>query len=120
MALKNVMKPYLLVDAASMGADITSDPFDVTYSDNVGIQLVFIGTPTGVFEVQGSIDYNDTRETGNWSALDFGTAPAASGAADVHLLNINNVPYKKLRVFYDRTSGTGSLSVTIMAKTLGG
>jgi hypothetical protein len=114
MALKNIIKPYKLVDAVSMGADVTSASVDVKYSDNIGVQLVFTGTPTGNFYVQGTID-GDT-----WTALDFGTIPTATGADGDHLLNMNNLPYQKIRIFYDRTSGSGSLTVWVMAKTLGG
>ena len=114
MALKNVIKPKHLVIAGSMSGDITSDPVDVLYSDNVGVQLVFTGTPTGNFYVQGTIDGS------TWTALDFGTIPTAAGAAGDHLLNMNNLPYQQIRVFYDRSSGTGTLDVYVMAKTVGG
>ena len=112
MALKNIIKPYHLIVDESMGADVTSDPVDVTYSDNVGIQLIFTGTPTGVFYVQGTIDGT------NWSNLSFDSTPSASGADDTHLLNMTQIPYRKIRVFYDRTSGTGTLNAHVMAKTI--
>jgi hypothetical protein len=112
MALKNVLTPYRLVNAESMGADVTSSSFDITYTDNIGIQLIFTGTPTGNFYVQGTIDES------NWSNLSFDATPTAAGAGDTHLLNISLAPYKKLRVFYDRTSGTGSLTVYVMAKSI--
>jgi hypothetical protein len=114
MALKNIIKPYKLVDAESMGADITSNSVDVKYSDNIGVQLVWTGSPVGNFYVQGTIDGS------TWTALDFGTIPTSGGAAGDHLLNMNNLPYQKIRVFFDRTSGTGSLTAWVMAKTVGG
>lgn len=114
MALKNIIKPYKLMDAVTMAADATSNAVDVKYSDNVGIQLVWTGTPVGNFYVQGTID--DTT----WTALDFGSIPTSGGAAGDHLLNMNNLPYRKIRVFFDRTSGTGALTAWVMAKTVGG
>lgn len=114
MALKNVIKPYHLMTDGSMAGNLTTDPVDVVYSDNVGFQLIFTGTPTGTFQCQGSID------NVNWTNLEFSTVPSATGAADTHLFNLNNVPYRKLRVGYTRTSGTGTLNVWVMAKTVGG
>lgn len=114
MALKNIVHPYHLVNAESMGASITSGIVNVLYSDNVAIQLSFTGTPTGTFSVEGSVD------AANWSALSFTSVPSAEGAADTHLLNIHNIPYKQFRLKYNRISGTGTLDAWIMAKTVGG
>lgn len=112
MALKNIIKPYHLMTDGDMSGNLTSDAVDVTYTDNVGFQLSFTGTPTGTFSCEGTID-----ET-NWSALSFSSTPQAVGSADTHLLNINQIPYKKLRVKYTRTSGTGTLNVYVMSKGL--
>ncbi len=112
MALKNIIKPYHLLVDGDMSSDVTSDSVDVTYSDNVGLQLIFTGTPTGNFYVQGTIDES------NWSNLAFDATPTAAGAADTHLLNMSLIPYKKIRLFYDRTSGSGTLNVYVMAKTI--
>jgi hypothetical protein len=110
--LKNIIKPHHLLVDGDMSGDLTSDPVDVTYSDNVGMQLIFSGSPTGVFYVQGTIDGS------NWSNLSFDTTPTAAGSADTHLLNMTQIPYRKVRLFYDRTSGTGTLNVHVMAKTI--
>jgi len=112
MALKNIIKPFHLLTDGDMSGNLTSDSVDVTYTDNVGFQLTFTGTPTGTFSCEGTID-----ET-NWSALSFSSTPQAVGTADTHLLNINQIPYKKLRVKYTRTSGTGTLNVYVMSKGL--
>lgn len=118
MALKNIVKPYHLLIDGDMSGSLLTGMVDVTYTDNVGIQLNFTGTPTGTFAVEGSIDYDDHLETGNWSSLTFSSTPSASGAADVHLLNMNQLPYKKIRVRYTRASGSGTLNVYVMAKGL--
>lgn len=115
MALKNVIKPYHLLTDGDMSADVTSSAVNVTYTDNIGIQLSWTGSsPVGNFYVQGTIDGS------TWTALDFGTIPTAGGAAGDHLLNMNNLPYEQIRVFYDRTSGSGTLQAWVMAKTVGG
>lgn len=118
MALKNIIKPFHLMTDGNMSGNLTSDLVDVSYTDNIGFQLNFTGTPTGDFSVEGSIDYDDHLQTGNWSELTFSTTPQALGAADTHLLNLNQVPYKKLRVKYTRTSGSGTLNIYVMSKGL--
>lgn len=118
MALKNIIKPYHLMIDGDMSGNLTSNIVDVTYTDNVGIQLTFTGTPSGEFAVEGSVDYDDHLSTGNWSELTFSTTPQATGSADTHLLNLNQIPYKKIRVTYTRTSGTGTLNIHVMSKGL--
>lgn len=93
-----------------MSGNITSSETDVSYLDNIGIQLIFTGTPTGTFSVEGSND------GATWTALDFGTTIAASGAAGSHLLNINQCPYMKLRTVFTFVSSTGSLDAYISGK----
>ncbi len=119
MPLKSLLKPYHLMVDGNMGGSLTSAVFDVSYTDNVGIQLTWTSTAVGVFSVEGSIDYDDTAASGNWSALTFTVTPEALGTASTHLLNLSNIPYKKLRVKYTRTSSSGTLQVWVMAKSLG-
>lgn len=112
MALKNIIKPHHLMVDGDMSGNLTSDAVDVTYTDNVGFQLTFTGSPTGEFSCEGTIDEV------SWSALTFSSTPQATGSGDTHLLNVNQIPYKKLRVVYARTSGTGTLNVYVMSKGL--
>jgi hypothetical protein len=112
MALKNIIKPYHLMTDGDMSGNLTSNSVDVTYTDNVGIQLNFTGNPVGTFAVEGTIDES------SWSELSFSSTPSAAGSADTHLLNLNQIPYKKIRVTYTRTSGTGTLNVYVMSKGL--
>lgn len=112
MALKNIIKPHHLMVDGDMSGSLISDAVDVTYTDNVGFQLTFTGTPTGVFSCQGTIDEV------NWSSLTFSTTPTADGGDDVHLLNINQIPYKKLRIRYSPMMGTGTLNIYVMSKGL--
>lgn len=119
MSGKNSTHAYQLITNASMAGNVTSSPTDVQYSDNIGIQLVFTGTPTGTFFIQGSVNYDERLGTGDWSNLKFSLDPAANGSADNHLINLNQIPYKKIRVFYSRTSGSGTLNGWIMKRMIG-
>ena len=111
---KNVLLPERIANATSMGADITTADTTISYTDVVGYHLTWTGTPTGVFEVQATVNGTD------WQALSLSPTPQATGAAGGTLISLNQIPYNKVRVFYDRTSGTGNLTVWIMTKQLGG
>ena len=43
----NVLGPVHILDTVSMGASIVSDPVEIKYQDNIGIQLEWTGTPVG-------------------------------------------------------------------------
>lgn len=112
MGRKNVALPYQLLDGESMGASFTSAATNVTYTDVVGYQLTWTGTPTGTFDIEATVDGT------NWEALTLSPAPQATGAAGGTLISLNQIPYAQVRLKYTRTSGTGSLSAWVMTKTL--
>lgn len=124
MSRKNVLLPYNIVDAVSMGADITSKPINTQFLDNIGVQIKWTSSDAvGVIEIQGSnnckVDGNGAYVSGDFYALTFSpslTQPASNNGG--YLVNINQFPYSFLRVFYDRTSGTGTLSVVVTGKEI--
>lgn len=121
---KNVLKPQLIISAGDMSGDLTSEVVPIQWLDNVSIQLNFTGTPTGAFEVQGSLDYSvdplsgTVKNPGNWIALTLSPAPVASGSADQILLDLYGLTFPFIRVFYDSTSGSGSLDAYLSGKQL--
>jgi len=108
---KKVLEPYLLVSAGNMSADIISASFNVKNINDIGMQLVFTGSPTGSFFVQASVDGN------TWGSIT--TSPAsisAAGAGGNHEIDLEGYSFPYIRLFYDFTSGTGSLNVYISGK----
>lgn len=99
---------YQLVDAESMGASITSDSQQLIQEVVCCVQAVFTGSPVGSIKLQISND------SSNWTDY-TGSATSISAAGDV-AWNLSNIGYRYLRVVYTRTSGTGSLSVTVSGK----
>lgn len=103
------------VTNGDMSSNITSPVTDISYMDNVGIELVFTGTPSGTFYVEASND------GATFTAMDFGSpGPLASGSASSIILNIQQCPYRQLRVRYVRSSGSGTLNCWLSAKQIGG
>jgi hypothetical protein len=104
-----------------MSANITTEPTNVQYSDNVGLFFTWTGSsPIGTVYVDVSNDkVSGDNEPTNWATLDFGSTVGITGNADTGLININQVPFSWLRVRYTRTSGSGTLTINLTTKQTG-
>lgn len=92
---------------------LTSPVFNAQNLDNVGIQVDWTGTPTGVIQVLGSID------TVNYHAFSFSPALAQpAGAAGGYLISLNQIPFPYIKLQYTNTSGTGVLNAWLSAKDI--
>lgn len=104
------------LDGYSMVNSVNSTPFRLEGYDEVGIQAVFTGSPTGTFKVQISVQQgSDEVGTGvnNWTDVaNSSQAVTASGNIFWDL----RTGAKWVRVVYTFTSGTGNLTVQMFAK----
>ena len=114
MARKNIVKPYQVVTSGDMSSDVTSDATNIQFLDAVAYQLIWTGTPTGSFSVQGTVDGT------NWDDLTLSTNISAAGSGDTALVSLSDLPFKQIRVKYTASSGSGTLDVHVMAKQVGG
>ena len=114
MSQKAVIKPYAVLTAGDMSGNLTTLATNVESSDNIGYQIVYSGSPTGVFNIEGTIDGL------HWTALTFSSQPTTANAPTGTLFNLNQLPYLQTRLSYTATSGSGSLTVYVMSKRLGG
>lgn len=95
-------------------ASTTSNLTNVLYMDNIGIVASWTGTtPIGAIFIDASNDGS------NWVTLDFGTGISVSGNTGSHVININQFPYNQIRARYVKTSGTGTLTLTLTVKQMG-
>jgi hypothetical protein len=107
--------PVWIAQAKSMGASFTTDSVKMAWEDNFGIQMVWTGTPTGVIEVQVSMDPDNL----GWETIPFNpslTQPA--GAAGTNWAEVNQTTAAYVRLKYTRTSGTGTFNAKISAKSV--
>ena len=109
---KNWLPVYPIVVNGDMSTTITSSDTTIKYTDNVGIQAVFTGTPTGTFSVQVSNDQV------NWDSITFSSAPVAVGAAGSVYMDVNQMSAPYIRLVYTPVSGNGTLNATITAKAV--
>lgn len=126
MSHKNVLLPVKIATAQSMSSSFISTPTIFPYTDNISYQInIITSNSSGTFHIQGSLDYRPNNAlsapgvAGNWANLTLSGTPAAAGANDTILININECPYNALRVIYTSTvAGTGTCDIFVMAKGL--
>ena len=112
MSRKNVLPIYKIFDEVSLATDQTSPTTNIEFLDNCCIQLVWTtSNAIGTFYIEVSMDGD------HWSAIDI-TSPTIAGASDHCLLDLVFLAAPKIRVRYDATSGTGTLTGFISAKML--
>lgn len=98
-----------IVKSGDMSADVYSDSFLVGMADAMSVQLNWSGaSPVGDLKVQVSNDGS------TWVDSDAVVAVAVN--TDSYLFNFEEPAWKYLRIFYDRTSGTGTLDVYLFGR----
>lgn len=123
---KNTLPPVLISPALSLATSTVSPVTVIDYLDNCAYQLnVTGGGSSGTFAVQGSLDYSPIApsetviDQGNWVALQLSGTPVISGSDDTILINLNQVPYRALRIAYTSTvGGAGTAEIYVMAKAV--
>ena len=113
MGVKRVIDTYQLITDGDMSSDVTSDTTNILYTDRVSYQISYTGTPTGSFSVQISND-----ET-TWENMTLSTAVSAAGSADNHFIDCETGA-KYIRLKYTSSSGSGTLQVKLVAKSISG
>jgi hypothetical protein len=115
---KNALPPFKAISAGDMSGTITGPATGIQYLDNVSIQLNFTGTPTGTFQVQGSLDYVPNLTPGNWVPLVLPTSPIANGVAGNILIDLNQLSFPYIRIVYVPVSGVGALNCYVSGKAV--
>lgn len=130
MASKSVSPSYKIYDAVpiSTTTSVTSSASNILYRDAVAMQFKWTGNPQGTVDVQGSLDYGpqltqaggnpDAPNAGTWTSLTFSTTPTVSGSSSL-LINMSNLSFSHIRAVYTNSSGSGTLTGYIVAKSFG-
>ncbi len=107
----------LIAATTSLAANWTSEAVYLGHIYSFSIQLVFSGTPTGTFKLQGSNDAGQPdnvspalRQTGvtNWTDI-IGSAQAVTANGD-HTWNASNIGFAWVRVVWTSGAAQGSLT----------
>lgn len=96
---------------------LTSIPLDLRQWTSSALWANWIGSPTGTFVVQGSMDYGFQGVTPTWVDFDIDISgqPAGASGGNVSIDQIRT-GYPWIRLKYTNASGTGSLQIMGSAK----
>lgn len=115
MGRKSVVKSFQMIDSGDMSADITSEIVNVINLDQASVYVSWSGTsPVGEIKVEAQNGDNET-----WYELDFNSTMTVSGNTGDLQIIFNQMPFTSIRLFYDRTSGIGTLNAVISMKVIG-
>lgn len=117
----NTTYPVKIITSGNMAGNLTSLIVETKLQDNIGIQLDWTGTPTGIFDVQVSVDhtqdaYGNVTNAGHWVSLSLSTTIKATGSADDAYIDLNQLAAPYVKVVYTATSGTGTLNAYVTGK----
>lgn len=121
MSSRPILPAHKVVDDGNMSSNITSLVTSVQNVSMVNYTCSWSGTaPVGALQIQGSNDYEleadgSERSAGTWNNLS-GAAGNISGNTGNGGIDIMATSYKYLRAVYTRTSGVGTLQVTVSGK----
>lgn len=111
--------PTPILNNVDISTTKTSSGIQTLNSDNIGIQVIWTGTPTGTLSVQASntasLGADGTVSGGTWSNY-TATVPTIAGSAGNGLINLNQFPFAFMRLIYTASSGSGGLTAVLVAK----
>ena len=120
MSARVFLPSFPILNAASLASSLTSSPTNISLLDNVGIQAdIASGDAAGTLAVQVSATYEQDAQgnvlnAGTWVTLTSQAIAAGAPANSYFDLNQMSAPW--IRLIYTRTSGSGTITATIVAK----
>jgi hypothetical protein len=138
MGSKKINQTLVLDSAPLAGtASVYSLVQNVQNFDNIGVEVIFTGTPTGTLLVCGavfnpSLNPYDARSYGPTVQLPANNNPIPAGNALTfdppltqptgaplrYLIDLNQFPFPWLQFEYTNASGTGTLTIHVFEKDL--
>ena len=128
MSTRTRFAPYSVITNQSMAADITSAATVLQSITGVSYALSWSGsTPVGTAAVQVSNDYalnpdGSVHNAGTWTTIELslnGSAVSSipiTGNTGSGFIDVEKTMAYAIRLFYDATSGSGTLNAVIMGK----
>ncbi len=129
MSIRPEIRPYEVIDAGSMAGSLTGLATVIQKTSIISYQFVWTGSsPVGTVGVEVSNNYSldptgNISNAGTWTTYYFligagtyATSIAVSGASGSAIIELPNIGFYAVRAIYTRSSGTGTLDVTINGK----
>jgi hypothetical protein len=100
-----------LLDASSMGADVTSDAVNINSVVCYSVHCVWEnGSSTG-----GSLELQASNDNVNFVSVATQAIATDSGN---YMFNVEKAGYSYFRIFYDRSAGSGDLTANYTLKLI--
>lgn len=116
------MRKQILINGDMSQATLATTGIEFIQQCSWSIQAVWTGAPVGSFIIQISNDVcavepgdNPSANVVNWTTYTNSTV-AVSGAGDFLWNSPPNAGYRWVRLFYTKSSGTGSVTATFNGK----
>lgn len=128
MSARPTIRPQVVIDAASMAANITSDPTILGSVSGASYSISWAGaTPVGTLQLQVSNDYalngdGTVGNAGTWEAVPvtisggLTTTMTVSGNTGTGFIDIQRHNGYATRLVYTATSGAGSMTAVVNGK----
>lgn len=115
MSRKNITKPFKLFDSVNIASTQTSPSVNVENLDQGSIKIHWSSS-----SVNGEL-FIEARngDKDNWEVLDFDEQMLVTVDNDYHIIVFNSMPFKEMRLKYVPVAGTGSMTATLLFKTVG-
>lgn len=101
----------------SMASDYTSDPIEVLPLDRIGVECFWTGTPTGILYIQSTIagtNYDVLPSLPTVTSVSI--VDGFVGTKAFQQFDLDVKAFSRIRVFYDATSGSGTMNGYYIAK----
>ncbi len=128
MSTRTNLRPQVVINAASMAANITSAPTILQSLSTLSYSISWTGTsPVGTISLQASNDYalnpNGTvANSGTWETLTVAsggspvTTLSVSGNTGTGFIDITPTGAYSMRIIYTAASGSGTMTAIVNGK----
>jgi hypothetical protein len=122
MSSRPLIKPHAVIENGDMSSSITSDVTIIQNVSMLSFDISWVGSsPVGSMSVEVSNSYSQNadgsvKNVGSWTALTLSTAADVSGNTGNGFIDLEQLAAYAVRIKYVRTSGTGTINVTVNGK----
>lgn len=118
MSRKNVNNFVAFNDVVD-GYGVESEVSSIAFLDNVSYQVEWTGDLEGTFAVLASNNYDKVKNLGTFYELTFSPGlGAATGTPGGYLINLNQLPFKDVKMSFTPSAGSGTLTIIINSKMI--
>lgn len=111
IAIKSLLT---LIDAQSMATDLTSETINLNSVEGYSVQFSWSAgaAPVGLVKLQGS----NLEDDANFIDIDDSTVNLNGSSGNI-MMDVATHSYKFVKALYVRTSGSGTMTITAVARS---